>query len=167
MDLYYNRTMKYKKTKLIEGVQHWLCPKCNVFFARDGFYKNKQAPVGITSYCKKCHMEVAAATRDKIKARQANREYARRARKADPEKFRKRARLASRRRVKGPAYKAYRILNNAVAYGKIEKPLRCETCNKKHRLTAHHEDYSKPLEVEWLCYECHGRRHWKVERIDK
>lgn len=36
------------------------------------------------------------------------------------------------------------------------KPDLCEGCNKEKKLTGHHKDYSKPLEVEWLCYECHG-----------
>ena len=85
----------------------------------------------------------------------------RRARAADIGKFRKRDRDAARLRTKGPAYKAYRKLHGELKKGNIKKPLRCEACSKRHKLTAHHEDYSKPLEVEWLCYECHGQRSWK------
>jgi hypothetical protein len=27
------------------------------------------------------------------------------------------------------------------------------------RLEAHHTDYSRPLEVEWLCVSCHRNHH--------
>jgi hypothetical protein len=50
-------------------------------------------------------------------------------------------------------YKARYTLRNAVAKGIIErKP--CIVCGnpKSH---GHHEDYSKPLEVIWLCHQHH------------
>ncbi len=34
----------------------------------------------------------------------------------------------------------------------------CEVCNNP-KVQAHHIDYSKPLEVRWLCLEHHGNRH--------
>jgi len=47
----------------------------------------------------------------------------------------------------------------AVAKGKLTVPERCEKCNKKRFLEAHHEDYTKPLEVQWLCQSCHRKTH--------
>lgn len=47
----------------------------------------------------------------------------------------------------------------AVARGDIVKPKLCELCEKERRLDSHHEDYSKPLQVVWLCGGCHGKRH--------
>lgn len=46
-------------------------------------------------------------------------------------------------------------LRYAVNKGKIIKPLACERCARKVPLEAHHEDYSKPFEVCWLCHRCH------------
>lgn len=48
------------------------------------------------------------------------------------------------------------ILNNAVHEGRIEKGP-CTRCGAGDA-EAHHEDYSKPLEVVWLCRPCHRIR---------
>jgi rubrerythrin len=43
----------------------------------------------------------------------------------------------------------------------IKKP--CERCNSIHKVEGHHEDYSKPLEVVWLCKSCHVARHAELD----
>lgn len=35
----------------------------------------------------------------------------------------------------------------------------CEVCGSTEHLDAHHEDYSKPLDVVWLCRRHHAARH--------
>lgn len=39
------------------------------------------------------------------------------------------------------------------------RPARCAGCGVGCKPNAHHGDYAKPLEVIWLCPECHGMRH--------
>lgn len=51
---------------------------------------------------------------------------------------------------------AQTTLQRAVRAGKIERPGECERCQKACRPHAHHNDYAKPLEVEWLCPPCHA-----------
>lgn len=52
--------------------------------------------------------------------------------------------------------KARGIVSKSVLRGKIIKPKYCSGCLKeKIVLQGHHEDYSKPLEVIWLCPPCH------------
>lgn len=52
--------------------------------------------------------------------------------------------------------RAHRKVSNAVLRGRLAKSDRCQLCwEVKPRIEAHHEDYSKVLEVVWLCYGCH------------
>jgi len=44
--------------------------------------------------------------------------------------------------------------------GLIKKPKHCEKC-KEEKIEAHHTDYSKPLEVLWLCKKHHRQEHEK------
>jgi hypothetical protein len=64
--------------------------------------------------------------------------------------------------------RARATLNRAVARGEIAKPFLCarfsEECSPTYAgfgqvLVAHHEDYSQPLSVVWLCHRCHGAVH--------
>lgn len=41
----------------------------------------------------------------------------------------------------------------------VKPPEKCSRCGKPGRIIAHHPDYSKPLEVEWLCRPCHALEH--------
>lgn len=52
-------------------------------------------------------------------------------------------------------------LRDAVRYGKIIKPTKCTVCGKESRIVGHHYDYTKPLDVIWLCLKCHNHLHAK------
>lgn len=55
--------------------------------------------------------------------------------------------------------KARTILNHAIRDGKLKrKP--CQVCGEKAE--AHHDDYSKPLEVKWFCFKHHREHHKKA-----
>lgn len=57
--------------------------------------------------------------------------------------------------------RAHIIAGNAISAGKL-KPRPCERCGDAVGVQAHHEDYSKPLDVTWLCPPCHGQRHREI-----
>jgi len=58
--------------------------------------------------------------------------------------------------------KSHRIVHQAVRDGLLVKS-RCP-CGSIN-VQGHHEDYSKPLEVVWLCPRCHTRLH--IDRGDR
>lgn len=51
--------------------------------------------------------------------------------------------------------RAWDIIANEKRTGRIEVPYQCENCQGIKPLDAHHDDYSKPLEIKWLCRVCH------------
>jgi hypothetical protein len=55
---------------------------------------------------------------------------------------------------------AQSLLGNAISRGDVVEVLACAVCSSDQRGThAHHTDYSKPLDVVWLCTVCHMQVH--------
>lgn len=68
---------------------------------------------------------------------------------------------AKRNREKDPRKVMARyIVRYAVMIGYIEKPVSCPTCGgNTKRIEAHHTDYNKALDIQWLCSSCHANIH--------
>lgn len=156
---------KRKVPVILDGVEYWKCGTCEVYKPATEFYEDGKTASGVASVCKPCHIQGTIRTRDPENARQNNADYMQRARQASPEKFRARDRVSGKKkRALSPEKVAARqAVNNAVKRGDLVKPKVCESCRKEKRLTGHHDDYTKPLVVRWLCYGCHGKEHRVVE----
>lgn len=142
-----------------------VCSKCRKEKPCDEFYENN------VHRCKEC-------IRSAVKAnRLARIEYYRsfdKARASTPQRVK--ARVAYAKTPKGLVVhskakkkwternkekrNAADVVNNAVRDGKLKKSCACENCGKSNcRIEGHHNDYSKPLEVRWLCSSCHRKWH--------
>lgn len=52
--------------------------------------------------------------------------------------------------------RAHRMVEYALAKGRLQKqPCACGNPQTQ----AHHSDYSKPLDVKWVCAKCHAKEH--------
>jgi hypothetical protein len=65
--------------------------------------------------------------------------------------------------AKTPKGIARYMLRSAVREGHIIKPKICSSCGKEKLLHGHHKDYSKPLEVIWVCAMCHAEIHRRIK----
>lgn len=144
------------------------CKKCDIEKNEEDFNKwyKKTGSSGYRNYCKNCDHLLNKIFREnnkdvlKIKRRERT--------GASPKRYctdpiqQKRNEDVYRSQRRYPEKRAARlILNSYIKIGKVGKSNSCEMCLKKSRVEGHHEDYSKPLEVKWLCKRCHTDIHWK------
>ncbi len=146
------------------------CYACKQFLSRDRFSKNASKKDGLSDSCKPCAYEL----QKKIKLdperwaarmlRQLNWQKKNPEKKCEQiKKWQRKNRdkvneHAARGRQKHPEKHAAReITRAAIKRGQIIK-LPCEKCGHD-KAQAHHDDYSKPLEVRWLCQKHHTEHH--------
>lgn len=133
------------------------CFKCKQTKPLTEFYVHPQMGDGRLNKCKTCaRSDVSQNYRDNIDHYVAY----------DRERFQRPERkkaiketLAKRDPIKR---RASYLTSNAIRDGRlIQQP--CEKCNDP-AAEAHHDDYSKPLDVRWLCRKHHLEHHGKVYR---
>lgn len=60
------------------------------------------------------------------------------------------------------------VVRTALRDGSLVRPGCCEKCHSiGGRLHAHHVDYLKPLDVQWLCPKCHAAWHREHRALNK
>lgn len=146
----------------------FICKKCGVEKDAANFYKHSAMATGYLSQCKDCvkarvgrHREEnidAVRAYDRERGGLPHRKEAVKAR-APKYKHLRTERVRKSRQKYPEKYIARNILNAAIRDGKIIKPEICERCRFPGNLHGHHDDYSKPMEVQWLCASCHGKLH--------
>lgn len=136
------------------------CFKCGQAKPRDGFYAHPQMADGLLGKCKEC---TKADARKHYRADPEARAAYERERTARPERRAKALEYQRRRRQRSPEKCAARqAVGNAIRDGRFAK-LPCEVCGSVDS-QAHHEDYSRPLDVRWLCFKHHRETHGQVVR---
>ena len=164
------------------------CRKCKIDKGLNEFYKSKKYKCGYQAQCIEClrkysrkyeaknreervekHRHWRDENRDVINARNRDRW------KEDEEFRTKFDKYKGRYKEWKSAYSRDYKKNNRekcncreqlrywIAKGVVQRPDNCQNCGKSvFRIEAHHEDYSKPLEVKWLCQKCHLQLHHKL-----
>ena len=138
------------------------CSRCKEEKNLDEFSRDKSAKDGLQYMCKICQKEHYQMNKEKKKQyylmnKEKRKEYVQ-MNKEEIKQYHKEYNKDYYHR-NPEKQKARQKLNYAVKSGKVHKPLYCSSCDRDKHLEAHHTDYSKPLEVTWLCRTCHVELH--------
>lgn len=143
------------------------CFKCHKEKERSEFYSHRMMGDGLLGKCKECTKADSARRIERKKQdpvwraqeRARCREKSKKERilgKIKPIKQETRQKWDAANREKKHAH---RLMFRAIRSGKLVR-LPCEVCGDPNS-HGHHHDYSKPLDVWWLCPVHHGQAHWK------
>ena len=140
------------------------CTQCLVEKPLEQFYRHPFAKEGRMPKCTEC-------TKANVRAnRNARADYYKaydRARAGEP--HRKAARMAYALKDNRPRPEPNKqkrdarvAVGNAIRDGVLIPSPECEICQYPGDVVAHHDDYSKPLSVIWVCSQCHAlvHRYW-------
>lgn len=144
------------------------CFKCGAEKAITEFYAHPQMADGRLNKCKECTKKDVSENyrsnigyykeyergRNKLPHRvEAVKRYAK-----TPAGKAAHARALKNQRDRAPEkYRARLATGNAIRDGRLI-PQPCEVCGQA-KVDAHHDDYSKPLDVRWLCRKHHTEHH--------
>ncbi len=149
------------------------CPHCGKTKPLDGFHKNRSTLDGHQAWCKPC-MNTDTNDRNKRlwrtdpvfreRVRATNRKHSS---ASEVAKANRRKAVAKYKRDNRDKVRAGEQVLYAIKLGLLVRATNCEACGKDSEpfsngvsdIQAHHDDYSKPLDVEWLCILCHNKRH--------
>lgn len=145
------------------------CSRCHESQPTTEFYSDRRATDGLNSHCKTCHLKATQAYKTADPARRKAQDDSWRA--SNPDRVRaardnydernpgyRRRVIRDWRETHPERARAHNVLNRAVRSGRIMPSYECSTCGITGvTIEGHHPDYSKPLEVEWLCRQCHAK----------
>ena len=147
-----------------------VCRECNVEKDLSNFYKHSAMADGHLNKCIECvkarvnkhRNENIEKAREYDKKRamlphrvKARKEYI----KTDSGKISKRKTMDKYNKEYPMRYAAHIIAGNAIRDGKLVNPKKCSECDSTTKIEAHHDDYTNPLQIRWLCEKCHKTWH--------
>lgn len=157
------------------------CSDCKVVKSFGDFYKNRSTWDGLHQICKECKRvrNRVASMSEKAQASARLRQL-RYKKSLKGRSVRRRRESAAASRLKKAEYKsqniekiravkavwkrrhpekirAHHLVQRAIRRGVLVRGI-CTGCGDV-KAQAHHEDYSKPLDVIWLCDRCHKNLH--------
>jgi hypothetical protein len=137
-----------------------LCGKCRNVKEASKFHKRAASFDGLAARCKECQADYDRARLykpDRVESRMLYR-------KSGAGELLVQAGQERWETRNGEKRKAHTAVGNAVRDGVLIKQP-CEVCGEAEDIHAHHDDYSKPLEVRWLCNKHHIEHHMKEREL--
>lgn len=140
------------------------CFKCGRRRPLVDYYPHSEMADGHLNKCKACTKRDARVNYRATFEKRCAYELAR---KLTPARLAQRHAARRKHRLDHPdRARARRAVTYAVRVGNLVRQP-CANCGARANVQAHHHDYSKPLDVEWLCRPCHLNEHgkWSAERL--
>jgi len=129
------------------------CSICGIERAEDEFVRDKRLKSGRRAYCIYCQRKWDNERYYRSKQR---RYEERKAQLQIPEiRVRRQEWLKQYYWKRRDKFLALAKVKYALKTGRLIRPNYCEGCGIECKPQGHHDDYSKPLEVKWLCQKCH------------
>jgi glutamate synthase domain-containing protein 2 len=166
-----------------------ICKKCGIEKAYSQFKKDKRNPGGAGSPCLECYSVYLKSdiqkhqsylrvqkwfqkNKESLKGNQKRLESFKKYHRNHKEKISKynreyiqknREKIRELSRRYPERLKARELTRQAIRSGRLVRPKICSICDAERKIQAHHVDYSKPLEIMWLCVDCHKKQHLKYQ----
>lgn len=147
-----------------------VCRECKAEKSLSDFYKNPRMADGYFNKCAECVKSRVAKHReenlekiqayDRVRSKkphrlQAVKDYA----KTEAGKLSNKKAMSAYYKRYPMKYATHVITSNAIRDGKLIRANNCSVCGSTEKIEGHHDDYTKPLEVRWLCEKCHKQWH--------
>lgn len=128
------------------------CKRCGAEKPLSDYYAHNRMADGHLNFCKECTKRRVTEHRD-----------------VNLERIRKYDRERGSRQTGRKVPEINRKLSNAIRHGKVNRPPCCTApgCFSTEHIEGHHPDFSNPLNVVWLCRECHRTLHKEFGRKNK
>jgi hypothetical protein len=158
------------------------CTKCEKQKNLDNFYKASGNTDRVESTCKLCKKQYYEENKARLLLNRRKKYYTDQEHRDRILEKSAKYKLENQEKVKsgflrwlssskGELYKkknyvksqAYWAVEAALKKGEMQRES-CADCGY-HIAEAHHEDYSKPLEVTWLCRKCHAELHKQYRKV--
>ncbi len=119
------------------------CGRCGEVKDYSEFNKDRYTKTGLRSQCKECMKSERIALSDHYKKWRESPDKKEWYRKYRADRYEKdKVKISARNKAR-----------------QLPRPDACEQCFSAVKVEAHHCDYSKPLDVMWLCAACHNAWH--------
>ena len=152
-----------------------ICICCNQSKPNEDYYAHPQMADGRLGRCKACHKSEIRKNylrrlqdpdwREKELDRQRAKSKKHRAEGKKPNS--EAVKLGAKKWLENNKHKrkAHYAVSNALRDNRLTKKP-CEKCGDQDS-QAHHDDYSKPLNVRWLCTKHHNEHHVEMRRLER